>query len=316
MGKVFRRFKRTGSTVVKILITGGAGFIGKKLANLLKDKHDVHILDKNPDADLTQEFKTFYFDMSEKHLFDDLDKDYDIVYHLAAQSGGYYSLINPQDDCDWNCKATVNLVEFCLSIKPRKVVFTSSMAVYGNGSSVTEDSPTNPISFYGVSKLASENYIKLLNEHSSITYSIYRLFATYGSDQDLNNLHQGIVSIYLSHAIKNGEIPITGRMDRVRCLVHVNDVCSSLEQSMINRQTDNNTYNVLNEEVCTPKSIIDTISNSMGKKIKIIENEGYSGDQTFITGDNAKLKSTGWSPSLNLDQGVSEFYNNIRGKNE
>ena len=313
---MFRGFKRSGATIVKILITGGTGFIGKKLANLLKDTHEVHILDKNPDADLTREFKTFYFNMSEKHLFDSLDKDYDIVFHLAAQSGGYYSLINPQDDCDWNCKATVNLVEFCLSIKPRKVVFTSSMAVYGNASNATEDSPTNPISFYGVSKLASENYIKLLKEHSGIPYSIYRLFATYGSDQDLNNLHQGIVSIYLSYAMKNREIPITGKMDRVRCLVHVNDVCLALEQSIINPQTDNNTYNVLNEEICTPESIADTISKSMGEKIKIVENKGYLGDQTFITGDNTKLKGTGWSPSLNLSQGVSEFYNKIRGKSE
>jgi len=292
---------------MKILITGGAGFIGKKLAYKLKDIHDVHILDKKQDFDLEQIFKTFIFNMSENQHFNKLDKDYDIVFHLAAQSGGYYSLKNPQDDCDWNCKATVNLVEFCLATKPKKVIFASSMAVYGNTINATENCTTNPISFYGVSKLASENYIKLLKEHENITYSIYRLFATYGSGQDLNNLHQGIVSIYLSHAIKNREVPITGREDRVRCLVHVNDVCSALEQSITNRKTDNNIFNVLNEEVCTPRNIIDTISNSMGETIKIIETEGYSGDQTFITGKNTKLKDTGWSPSLNLAQGISEF---------
>ena len=299
---------------MKILITGGAGFIGKKLANKLKDIHEVHILDKKQDINLEQTFKFFNFDKSESEHFNKLDKDYDIVFHLAAQSGGYYSLTNPQDDCDWNCKATVNLVEFCLSIKPKKVIFTSSMAVYGNANNATEDCIPNPISFYGVSKLASENYIKLLKEHKDITYSIYRLFATYGSYQDLNNLHQGIVSIYLSYAIQNKEVPITGKEDRVRCLVHVNDVCSALEQSIINSKTDNNIFNVLNEEVCTPRSIIDTISNSMGETIKIIENEGYTGDQTFITGKNTKLKNTGWSPSLNLSQGVSEFYKNIKTK--
>ncbi len=299
---------------MKVLITGGAGFIGKKLANKLKDIHEVHILDKKQDINLEQTFKFFNFDMSESEHFNKLDKDYDIVFHLAAQSGGYYSLTNPQDDCDWNCKATVNLVEFCLSIKPKKVIFTSSMAVYGNANNATEDCIPNPISFYGVSKLASENYIKLLKEHKDITYSIYRLFATYGSYQDLNNLHQGIVSIYLSYAIQNKEVPITGKEDRVRCLVHVNDVCSALEQSITNSKTDNNTFNVLNEEVCTPRSIIDTISNSMGETIKIIENEGYTGDQTFITGKNTKLKNTGWSPSLNLSQGVSEFYKNIKTK--
>lgn len=302
--------------MMKVLITGGSGFIGKKLANKLKNTHEVHILDKKRDADLERTFKTFNFDMSENQQFSILDKDYDIIFHLAAQSGGYYSLKNPQDDCDWNCKATVNLVEFCLAIKPRKVVFTSSMAVYGNAIKATEDCITNPISFYGVSKLASENYIKLLKEHKNIDYSIYRLFATYGSDQDLNNLHQGIVSIYLSYAIQSGEVPITGREDRVRCLVHVDDVCSALEQSITNRKTDNNTFNVLNEEICTPRSIVDAISNSMEKPIKIIENEGYSGDQTFITGKNTKLKDTGWSTSLDLSEGVLEFCKNIKHKNE
>ncbi len=301
---------------MKILITGGTGFIGKKLAHLLKDRHEIHILDKKPDTDITHTFKTFLFDMSQKHLFDELDTDYDIVFHIAAQSGGYYSLVNPQDDCDWNCKATVNVVDFCLSIKPKKVIFTSSMAVYGNASNVTENSETKPISFYGVSKLASENYIKLLKEHAGINYSIYRLFATYGSDQDINNLHQGIVSIYLSYALKNKQVPITGKKDRVRCLVHVNDVCSALEQSLTNPQTDNSTFNVLNEEVCTPESIVNTIADAMGEKVSIIEKDGYKGDQTFITGNNSKLKSTGWIPSLNLAEGVSEFYKKLKGNNE
>lgn len=301
---------------MKILITGGTGFIGKKLANLLKDNHEIHIIDKNEDASITEAFKTFYFDMSKKHFFDSLDKDYDMVFHLAAQSGGYYSLINPQDDCDWNCKATVNLVEFCLSIKPKKVVFTSSMAVYGNGNNLNEESPTNPMSFYGVSKLASENYIKLLDEHGGIPYTIYRLFATYGSDQNLTNLHQGIVSIYLSYALSNGEIPITGSEDRVRCLVHVDDVCRALEQAITNYETNNNIYNVLHEEPCTPRGIANAIENAMGRKIRVIENEGYVGDQTFITGDNTKLKNTGWSPSLNLAQGILEFYDNVRDSHE
>ena len=247
--------------------------------------------------------------------FNDLDTDYDVVYHIAAQSGGFYSLKHPQDDCDWNCKATINLVDFCLKIKPKKVIFTSSMAVYGNADGVTEESETNPISFYGVSKLASENYIKLLKEHGNISYSIYRLFATYGSDQDLNNLHQGIVSIYISYALKNKEIPITGKKDRVRCLVHVNDVCSALTQSLSNSETDNQIFNVLNTEICTPESIVNNISNMMGEKIKIIEKDGYAGDQTYITGNNTKLQNTGWSPSLNLFQGIEEFYKNIRKNN-
>lgn len=298
---------------MKVLITGGLGFIGCTFAKFLKDKkYNVHILDKKRPTFLQKkEFTCFSFDMSNKENFSLLDKNYDYIFHFAAQSGGYKSLIDPQEDCMYNCLATVNLVDYCKKTNIKKIILSSSMSVYGNNKLVTEKTKENPISFYGVSKLASENYIKLLYEHNNIPYTIYRLFATYGAGQDMNNLHQGIVSIYLKYALDDGKVPITGNKDRVRSLVHVNDVCEAFYLSITNDRTDNQTYNVLHEESQTPEKIINEISKILNKKVSIVEKEGYVGDQTHITGINSKLKSIGWKPKFNLSLGIKHFYDNL-----
>jgi len=295
----------------RILITGGSGFIGKKLAYFLNEckYYKIDILDIRRDTQLEKDFTTFWFDMSDSTEFSRLgDIKYDYIFHLAAQSGGYYSLINQDIDCDWNCKATANLVNYCKKHKPDKVIYTSSMAVYGNNDEiVTEETQTNPISFYGVSKLAGENYIKLLKEQANIDYSIYRLFATYGNGQDLANTRQGIVSIYLAAMLADNEkIVITGKKDRKRCLVHVDDVVRALFYSIVDRNTDGETYNVLDEQVCTPEKIIAQLNIELNTNVKIVEERGYAGDQTHIIGSSRKLRNLGWTCKMSFDDGIKE----------
>lgn len=301
---------------MKILITGGLGFIGYKLAKYLKnDQNQIHILDiKEPSEWHDKTFRYFSFDMRDTHMFSKLDRDYDYVFHLAAQPGGYYSLINPQEDCTLNCLSTVNLVSYFKQFKPKKIIFSSSMAVYGNCEMATEDTVENPISFYGVSKLAGEKYIKLIKEQANIPYTIFRIFATYGYGQDLGNQHQGIVSIYLKYALDSGIVPITGKSDRVRCLIHVEDVCRALAISITDKRTDNEVFNVLNEKSETPQSIIEEISKIIGKKISILEKEGYIGDQEYITGSNERLTNLGWKPEISLLDGLKEFYEGIKNE--
>lgn len=298
---------------MKVLVTGGLGFIGYKLSHLLKKQgYEVHILDKKrPSSIQKKHFKCFTFNMDDYESFKKLDRDYDYVFHLAAQSGGFYSLDNPQEDCRDNCLGTVNLVQFCKNNKPKKIILASSMAVYGNYQNASEETKENPISFYGVSKLSSEKYIKLLKEHSGIDYVVLRLFATYGAGQDLDNKHQGIVSIYLKYAIDDGCVPITGKKDRIRCLVHVDDVCSAFIMALENEKMNNEVFNVLNEEEQTPEKIINQISLTLKRNIEILEKDGYVGDQTFITGTNNKLKNVGWKPEMDLEHGIKEFVDNM-----
>ena len=290
---------------MNILVTGGEGFIGKKLVNrLIKEKHNVISLDKTNSADIIA-------DLSDENFNFDCVDNIDYIFHLAAQPGGYFSLKNPYIDGKWNCLGTINVVKLAQKLKVKKLVYVSSMAVYGNQELVSEnDSKQDPISFYGVSKFTGELYTKLIYEHSNIPYTIFRLFATYGSGQDLNNKHQGILSIYLDQALNKDTVEITGHKNRVRELVHVDDVIEALILSF-NQKTNNEIYNVSNSEFLTPEIIINKISEALDKPLKIKEIDGYVGDQTHITSTTNKLQDLGWEPKINIKEGIEEFINNL-----
>ena len=295
---------------MNILVTGTSGFIAKKLAaKLKKARHTVYCLDKTSSG-LENEI---VLDISDKDFvknFPSIQVDY--IFHLAAQSGGYYSLVDPYIDATWNAVGTVNIAALGKKLNIKKLIYASSMAVYGNAINATENNTLpNPISFYGVSKYAGELQAKILKEHSNIPYTIFRLFATYGAGQDLTNKHQGILSIYIDQLIKSDTIRITGSKHRVRELVHVDDVVQALLLGMDNR-TDNEIYNVSNPEQITPVKIIQEISNQLNKEAQILELDGYVGDQTYITSSVEKLKALGWTPSINLKNGVKEFLDNIK----
>lgn len=289
-----------------VLVTGGAGFIGKKLIKrLLEQGYEVISLDKKSLNlqgvhhilhDISTPIENFHYKV-------------DVIYHVAAQSGGYYSLVNSHQDCLDNSVGTHNIVKLAQQLNVSKFIYTSSMAVYGNGRGKTEQDLPTPISFYGASKLSGEYYTALLNEHNNIPYTIFRLFATYGPDQDFNNKHQGILSIYLDQALQSDTISITGSPDRIRQLVHVEDVVDALMLPLVSTETDNEVYNVLHQEILTPKLIINEISHVLGKTLHIQELEGYVGDQTLITGDSDKLALLGWKPKYSLKEGIQEWIN-------
>ena len=292
---------------MRILITGGEGFIGKKLINKLKKEgHSVISLDKNKTADIVTDLSQKSFKINKKNI-----GNIDYIFHLAAQSGGYYSLENSYIDGKWNCLGTLNIVKLAQKLKVKKLIYISSMAIYGNQKLTSEDyTPPSPISFYGVSKFTGELYTKLIYKHSNIPYTIFRLFATYGSGQDLNNKHQGILSIYLDQALNKDTIEITGSKDRVRELIHVDDVIDALMLSF-SPETNNEIYNVSNPEYLTPEIIINKIGKVLGKNLNIKEIKGYIGDQTYITSTIDKLKKLGWMPKNNIEKGIKEFVNNI-----
>ena len=299
---------------MNILVTGGAGFIGSKIAQELQKNHQVDIIDF--EDKFTDEMRSRHrchgFDISKPAWVEIVSKIYDCVVHCAAQTGGYYSLKNPQLDCQWNCLGTVNVVEFVKQCKKmKKVVYISSMAVYGEGPQKNEESKLSPISYYGVSKLAGEFYIKLCWEHCNIPYTILRLWNTYGAGQDLSNKHQGMLSIYLSQALEGEKIEITGSEERIRDFIHVDDVVRSVETCLNSQQANNQIINVCSGTQFTSKGVISEISNQLNKKLTIQEVGGYKGDQQVSSGCNEKLKDLGWAPTRDLKSGIEEFLKNL-----
>jgi UDP-glucose 4-epimerase len=300
--------------MLKVLITGGAGFIGYALAKKLQDKHDITLLDlEHRWQEYHKSFKLYSANISNEIELNNLDKDFDIVFHLAAQSSGYISLIRPEEDVDSNAKGTLNICNFCRKTGVKKIVFTSSMAVYGEGDALKETDIPRPISNYGVTKLAGENYIKVFSQYG-LKYTIFRLFNSYGPGQDLTNLRQGMVSIYLAQTLSGKEIKVTGSFDRYRDFIFIDDVLSALTLSL-NDITDNETYNIGTGNPTRVHDLINIILDTHDlpkEQFQIINVGSHDGDQKGNYADPTKLKSIGWEPKTSLEKGVQIFYREVK----
>lgn len=276
------------------LVTGVAGFIGSKIAEyLLKSNNIVVGLDNLSTGYIHNIPKNVIFikiDCSSKKLKNTLKKyKFDAIYHFSGQSSGEISFENPLKDINSNVVSTVNLFEFCILNNCKKFLYASSMSVYGkNLNIVNENSHLNPLSFYAVGKLASEKYLNLY-KRDSIKISIVRLFNVYGPGQDLLNLKQGMISIYLSQLFFAKNVLIKGSKNRYRDFVYIDDVViACIKISKLN----NNKFDIFN--ICTGKKTkINFLINKILKisKIskKIIYDQSTPGDQFGIYGNNKKL---------------------------
>ena len=191
------------------LVTGGAGFIGSHLARRLplREGWGVEIVDnlstgyrENVPGDAT----FIELDLSRNDLHQHLPaKRYDAVFHLAAQSSGEISFDDPSYDLRTNCQSTVLLLGWCKANGTTRFLYTSSMSIYGDQAvqPVPETAIPVPKSFYGIGKLASEAYTHVYGEFGIHSTSL-RLFNVYGPGQNLANMRQGMVSIFLAYILK------------------------------------------------------------------------------------------------------------------
>jgi len=299
---------------MKILVTGGAGFIGNHLANKLKKLgHEILIVDFSEKItqkpNISNDFNFYGFNLSEYKNFNRLPKDIDAIYHIAAQTSGYTGLIDPDKDIDWNIKGTLNVCRFAKENKIKKIIYTSSMSVYGDGDFKKEIDKVNPISHYGISKFCGELYLKQYKEYG-IDYTIFRLFNVYGFGQDLENLDQGMVSIYLAQSLKSNTIEVKGSLNRYRNFIYIDDVVNALILGLDDK-TKNQTYNVCTSTKTTVKELLDTIFKAHNKVFKIKNIGQYEGDQNGCTGNNEKLKKLNWKPLIGLEEGIKLFYKSV-----
>lgn len=288
---------------MNILVTGASGFIGKNLVReLLKLNHKVITLDLKP---RTGSGIHYQIDITNFSDLLSIKEDIDIIYHLAAQSYGKGSLLDPEKDLDWNIKGTLSICRFAEARSIKKIIYTSSMAVYGDKEVSYETDYPNPLSNYGVSKLAGEFYVK----KSNTPYSIFRLYNTYGPGQDLSNESKGVVSAFVTQVIR-GENPIkvTGSLDRFRDVIYIDDVVNALILGL-HCSTDNEIFNLSTNQKTTIKQLVDTIILASNKSdIRVVDVGGLQGDQFGNTGDNTKLVSKGWYAKVSLDEGIQKFY--------
>ena len=300
----------------KYLITGGCGFIGQHLIKkLLNKKCIIDVIDLTKKRNIIRSKYINYFkgDISNKNVFKKLKRKYDVAFHLAAQTSGRLSEIYTKKDIFSNIVGSLNFCEWAKSKKPKRVVFTSSMSVYGKiANKAKENENCKPVSIYGLSKLYSEKLFERLKKYK-IKVTVFRLFNIYGPGQDLKNLYQGMFSIYLAQALKKSKIEVTGSLNRYRDFVYISDTIDAL---LINPKKKGNW--LMNLGLGKKYKVKDVINIILGeldnKKIKILEKKSFSEDTWGSFANNSKLRSEGWRPQYDLRKGAKKTINEIEKK--
>jgi UDP-glucose 4-epimerase len=298
----------------KALVTGGAGFIGSHLSKrLLAENWQVCIIDN-----LSTGFKSnipdgaefIFLDISEDDFINNLPKmRFDAVFHLAAQSSGEISFDNPEYDLKTNCLSTLMLLDWCLKSKINRFIYTSSMSIYGDQEiqPVKEDAQPKPKSFYGVGKLASESYLSIYSK-LGINATALRLFNVYGPGQNMENLRQGMVSIYMAYILRKDQILVKGSPDRYRDFVYIDDVIEAYMKCLDNPATFGKTYNVASGKKIYVRDLLHAELkafeyNPLSYPIKY--SGSTPGDTFGIFADiEAIKKDTSWEPMVSLSEGL------------
>lgn len=304
---------------MNILVTGGAGFIGSNLVKkLISLSHNIVVIDNLSTGykkNIPPEVDFIKGDLSNINLIDELeDYNIDFVFHIAGQSSGQISFEKPLVDLDYNVKSTLNLLDFMKKSDLTKIVFASSMSVYGNKNSfpVKETDLLEPISHYGISKLTSEAY---LNLYSNLNFSCIsmRLFNIYGPNQNLSNLKQGMLSIFLSQALNSEKIIVKGSLDRFRDFVYIDDCIDALLKSFNylnnNQKPVHHKLNICNSYPVYVKDMVNEINSRFNFKKKIVINNSTPNDQFGIYGCNKNAKKLlNWEPIYDFKNGLDLIF--------
>ncbi len=298
----------------KYLVTGGAGFIGSWIAkNLLAKGYTVSIIDNLSTGYIENVPKGAQFikgDCQDTQVYENLkNQRFDAIFHIAAQSSGEVSFDDPVYDICSNTESTLQLIHFGLSQGCERFLFASTMSVYGEKEDrpIAENEEMKPVSFYGVGKIVSENYLGI-SQKMGLKPTSLRLFNVYGPGQNLANLRQGIVSIYLAQMLKDNKIVVKGSLDRFRDFIYIKDVVDAFLLCLHNDETIGETFNVGTGIKTTVRQLIDLMMALNEKKVPVEMLGNTLGDVFGIFANvNHIEKITGFQPKYSLKNGLKKM---------
>lgn len=307
----------------RVLVTGGAGFIGSSIARrLLRDGHSVVIIDNlvtGYERNIPKGAVFKKLDIGDEKQIELIPEEkYDAIFHLAAQSSGEISNEKPGLDILTNALGTLNLLRWAEKRGMKRFLYASSMSVYGDlppsALPIKETTPCEPLSFYGITKLAAEHYVKHFSRKGMDT-TIFRMFSVYGPGQDMTNMKQGMVSIYLAYILKNEPIWVKGSKDRFRDFIYIDDVVEAWVGALAAKASYGKTYNLAGGKKVHVRELVEAELKACGVKPDYpVKYEGSTpADQFGVYADITRAKGDlGWAPKVSLADGLKKMVEWVR----
>lgn len=307
----------------KIVITGGAGFIGSHIAeNLAKNGHEILIVDnldpyysvdlkkRNIDIVLESGDATFInADVTDlARMKEIIDSTVDYVYHEAAQAGVRISVEDPFKPNDVNVLGTLNILKASLDADVKKVINASSSSVYGKVKYLPfdEQHPTEPVSPYGVSKLAAEHYCRVFYEVYGLPTTSLRYFTVYGPRMrpDL------AISIFTRKMLVNEAITVFGDGEQTRDFTYIEDIVEANKRLLNNKATDGKVLNIGGGNRISVNDLIENLRSITDSTSEVINAGKQKGDAEHTLADITLLsKIISLNNCTNIIEGLSKYVN-------
>ncbi len=305
---------------MKILITGGAGFIGSNIADAyLAAGHEVFVVDDLSSGfieNLSPKAKFFQMDIRDpkiERIFE--ENKFDVMNHLAAQMDVRRSVADPVFDATVNVVGTLNLLENCKRHGVGKVVFSSTGgAIYGEQDyfPADENHPTRPLSPYGIAKLAVEKYLFYYNAIHGLDYVVLRYANVYGPRQNPHG-EAGVVAIFTSKLLKGEEPVINGDGKQTRDYTFVGDVVRANVLALDYKKSD--IFNVGTGIETDVNVLFRRLREAAGSSAQEKHGPAKAGEQMRSVIDYSKAKKIlGWEPKVSLEDGLEMTVNFFRQK--
>jgi UDP-glucose 4-epimerase len=304
------------------LVTGAAGFIGSAVANSLLQKNNIVVtIDNLSTGYLENVPKGAIFiegDCGNALVYDKVPKlAFDAIIHIAGQSSGEISFDDPVYDIKTNAESTLLLLKFALQNNCKRFIYAGTMSVYGEkpDNPISESSSCKPESFYGVAKLASEHYMRIYQKYGINSTSL-RLFNVYGPGQNLDNLRQGMVSIFLAQMLNNNHILVKGLPDRYRDFIHIDNVVDVFNKCIESSDSWGLNINVATGIKTSVAELIELMCKLYNRSVSIEYSGSTEGDIHGIYADTTLMNKVFKKLDvISLEDGLQEMLIWIQSKN-
>lgn len=297
-----------------VLITGGAGFIGSHLTEkLLRERCEVAVLDNlhtGCRGNIPEGVAFIEMDIRDaavSSVF--VDGKFDAVVHLAGQTMVHVSVEDPLFDAGVNVQGTINLLEACRKGGVKRVVFASTAAVYGDIASlpITEEMAVGPASFYGLSKLTVEKYLRMYSDLFGLEYAALRFANVYGERQG-DGGEGGVISIFTKKIARGEAIEIFGDGMQTRDFIYAGDIANGIYQAL-RAERANDVYNLGTQTEISLHDMVAMLKEISGKELQILHGAARAGDiyRSCLSHQKASARLS-WRPETRLKEGLAKTY--------